>query len=403
MFPSHLISKAYAVGLALLAFGATYWPSQLGTLAASPGVLIITACVLILPFTRTYRSPIGIRLKLKGILWFAVGSSFLSVALFGWSTVFAYKFFSLALLSIIWVSPLLMFDLLDIEHVKKAIASALLICLFAFISSDLFPGSLPGFMTNFIFGSEYAEVGDMRARGFMEESSHFATFVARFSMIYYVIWESKRPYKGTRLISILSLLAFGLVVLGSKGAVAGIVAAMLATSLGRKQLPYLLVVAPIAGWVAMTQAAALTQDIELFTSTSTRLGMTVTGVVATAVNPLGYGYYGFYGAVQSFGTWTMNWLWGQVPLFFGEMEQIVNDLNAVSLKSTILDFAVVFGWPFIWLMWRVFKNINLRDPRARCVLAYLIITALSTSGHASILFFLGIGVLLKCYPRKMDA
>jgi hypothetical protein len=403
MIPANLLSRLYTMGLALLAFGAFYRPAFLGSLAASPGTLLIAICVMMLPLTRVHRSYASSQLFLKYLLLLGVLTSVGSVWFFGLSGVYAAKFITLGLLALVWLSPLLMLDIMKIEHLRSAVLAALGICLLAFLVSDLMQGLLPDAVRQLIFGGEYAEIKDGRARGFTEEASHFAALLGRFSLIYYLIWEAKRPYSGPRLLLVLGTVAVALVLLGSKGAALSIALAMVAAGASWRHKYLLVLLVPAAGFVIHSQMEALVADWELFSSASTRLGMAVAGLMAIASNPLGYGYYGFYGAVQHFGLASMDWLSGYVPLAFGEMSEIIEELTAVSLKSTLLDLTVTFGWAFLLLLWKVVRLINMKDARARGVLAYMLLTSLSTSGHASITFFLGLAVLIKLYPAARAA
>lgn len=398
MLPAQLLSMAYATGLALLAFSAVYQPQALGPLAASPGMLLIALCTLMLPLTHVRRSRLATFLRVRQLLWLGLATSVLSLGLFGWSALYAAKFVSLAVITLVWLSPLLMLDVLRVAHIRRAAATGIAICLVGYLVSDLFPSALPGFLRQLLFNEIFSDYGDGRARGFTEEPSHFSTLMARLMFIYYVIWEARRPYSGPRLIAVLCGMALALVALGSRGAVAGIVIAILSVSAGRKQLGYLVLLLPLAAWIAASQLDTIIVDVEQFTSTSTRLGMSLTGLAASLLNPLGYGYYGFYGAVQHFGIWSMEWLSARLPLIFTEMADIVEELNNVSTKSTVLDFTMIFGWPFLLLLRRIVKLIDIKDPRARATLVYLAITAFSTSSNLSVIFFLGLVALMKSFP-----
>lgn len=397
------MSAVYSCGIALLAFGAFNRPKALGVLGASPGLLLMTACLVALPFTRIRQTHLAHSLHVRRLLLIGVLGSVLSVGLFGWVPLYASKFLTLFLLAAVWMSPMLLLDVLRISHVLRGVAAALCISLFAFVVSDLLPGAVPEGMRQLIFGGGFDHYADSRARGFTDESSTFATLVARLLLIAYLIWEARRPYKGRRLILFLGGVALVLVVLGSKGAVIGIAVAILAVSAGRKQWRYLLLLLPMAWWIATTQLDAITIDIEEFSSTSTRVGMLATGLLAVLLNPLGYGYYGFYGAVNRFGNLSMDWLSERVPFIWVEMQEIVNEFVNVSTKSTLFDFAILFGWAFLWLLWKIGSQIELRDPRARAVFTYMLITSLSTSANASVLCFLCMVVLLRLYPRGATA
>jgi hypothetical protein len=195
-------------------------------------------------------------------------------------------------------------------------------------------------------------------------------------------------------------LAALLAALGSKGAAVSIAAALLSIIVTRRQLPFFLLLAPMLWSLAVLQFEALTFDLENFTSTSTRLVLSVAALASVAANPLGYGYYGMYGAVQAFGLLASDWLTDHVPLLLTELTEIVEDLANVSTKSTLLDFTVVFGAPFLLLLLSWMRRIDLPDPRARAALVYLILSSLSTSGHESISFFLGLVVLMRLFPAR---
>lgn len=393
----------FSAGIALLPFGAVYWPESLETLAASPGLLLILAAVLLAPLSRPRRMPIFRQLKLKSLLLVPVAGSVVSMAVFGLSPLFASKFLSLGLLSLIWLSPLLLADYLHIRHLRLAVLLGIGICLAGYVISDLFQ-ALPASARDLLFGVAYHETTDARPRGFSEEASQFSATLSRLIIIYFLIQESRKRYSSVRLIGFLCALALLLVALGSKGAVFGIVIAVLSFTLRRRQLPYLLLALPGAWCLASTQFDAISVDIEQFTSTATRLTLLLTGVASTLANPLGWGYYGFYGAIQLFGGWSLVWIGDRLPaLLTLEVRDIIEELNNVSTKSTALDFMMICGWLFIWLMAKIVKAIRFDDPRVRVCCVYVIISSLSTSGHQSVLAFLTFVIMLRLYPRTILA
>lgn len=398
MKPARGLSLLYCSGLAMLPFGAVYWPAGLGALAASPGLLVIAVAVLCLPFIRPGHRPLHRAVKTPMVLGIGIAGSLLSLITFGLSTLYVGKFAALLVLSLVWMSPLLMADVLDLRHVRKAMAAGLIICTAGLLLSDLLPTALPSAVRSAVFGGGMDQYLDDRPRGFTDEPSSYATLVGRMLFIYFLIVEARRRYNALRLMTFLIALAVGLVALGSKGAVVSIALGLLAAGLGRRQWKYLLLLAPASLWVASTQLEAVTVDLEQFTSISTRAGMWLTGLASAAMNPLGYGYYGFYGAIQTFGQWAMGWLGNIFPFRFNEMSEIVDDLINVSTKSTTLDMLMMLGWAFLWLLWKVFKRIDVKDPRARAALTYFLVTSLYTSANASVLFFLGLVVLMRLFP-----
>lgn len=401
--PPNVISLIFATGVALLSLGATYWPAALGTLAASPGVMVILVAILLAPFKRPRQLPVFKRLKLIRLLWIPIAGSAVSLAFFGFNPAYVPKFFSVGLLSLIWLSPLLLADYLNMRHLRNAALVGIGICFFAYVFSDLLR-ALPSELHNLVFGTAFQEVNGNRPRGFAEEPSQFSATFSRLIILYFLIHESRRRYAAKRLIGFLSALAVLLVALGSKGAVAGIAIAVLSFTMGRRQLPYLILVLPAVWWLGMTQMEELTNDIEQFSSTATRVTLFLTGFAATLANPLGWGYYGFYGAIQTFGGWALTWIGDRFPLLLVfEARDIIEELNNVSTKSTPLDFMMTFGWVYVWLMVQIIRLIRFNDPRVRACWVYVMISSLSTSGHLSILTILILAVMLRLYPRTAEA
>jgi hypothetical protein len=334
-------------------------------------------------------------------LSFGLVGSVASFFIFGWSTLYATKFFTLAILTLVWMSPLLMLDILRLQHIKFAAGFGIAFCLLGYFVSDVF-NILPQGVRAIIFQGEYANYEHSRARGFTEEAAHFATLLGRFIFIFYLIWERPRSYSAIRLVSMLCMSAVLLMFMGSKGAVVGVAVAILVVSFRRKQLPYLILLVPVLIWAVSVQIANISMDIEQFTSTATRLILTSAALAASIVNPLGYGFYGFYGAIQTFGNHAIGWF-ADFPLVINEVQEIIDNLTNVSTKSTFLDFILVLGWPFLLMLRRVFLLVEFGDARVQAALAYFFMTSLSTSGGLSISFFLGLFVLLKAYPKKSSS
>lgn len=398
-----VISLLFSTGIALLPFGAVYWPETLGTLAASPGLLLIMAAVLLAPLSAPRRMPIFQQLKLRRLLLIPVAGSVVSIAVFGFNALYAAKFFSVGILSLLWLSPLLLADYLNIRHLRLAAITGIGVCLFGYVLSDLLH-ALPTSVHNLFFGTAFQETNEARPRGLSEEASQFSATFSRLLILYFLIWESKRRYNTARLIIFLLSLALLLVMLGSKGAVVGISIALLSFTMGRRQLPYLVLAVPVAWWLANTQLEAISVDIEQFSSTATRMTLLLTGIFATIANPLGWGYYGFYGAIQNFGGWSLAWIGDRFPaLLLFEARDIIEELNNVSTKSTPLDFMTTFGWMFIWLMVKIIQAVRFDDPRVRACSVYVLISSVWTSGHLSISAFLIFAVLLRLYPRSVWA
>ncbi|MGY2487097.1 hypothetical protein [Cupriavidus sp. CP313] len=401
MVISWLLSIAFSTAIACMAFGAVYRPEALGYLAASPGTLLISCCLPLVLLVRLVegRAHSATSLNAWWLVAYGILASVLSALFIGLSPLFAAKSLTLLVLSAVWLSPLLFFDHLRVRHLRMGLIAALVICAIGYVFHDLFPGSLPGAIRELAFAPGYLETGDLRTRGFMQENSHFATLVGRYAMMVYLLSEMSRRYSAKRQAVFMLLMMVLLGVVGSKGAAISILAAFLFVSLTRRLIPYLIIFAPVVIAVGLQQAEAVAHDLSNFTSGSTRMTLWLAGLAGQVVDPLGYGYYGFYWAVQNHGGWAMNWLGAQLPLNFSEVAEIVESLSNVSTKSTLFDFMLVYGVFFLWMMVALCRRLNLADPRARAAILYFVLTSLASAGHESISFFLGFTVLLIAFPR----
>lgn len=395
------VSVFFSVGFALLAFGAIYWPEFAGTFSASPGVGLITIALIIFFWSKKNRPLMLYKsLKLYYLLWIPILGSIVSFGIFGWNPLFASKFFTLGLLSVIWLAPLMLIDEICIKQIYYASICGFVICLIGYLLSDLNPNLMPEQIHRIVFGGIFADYSDLRPRGFSEEPSQFSTTLSRYLLIIFLIRESIRPYSAWRLVSFLVILAVILGMLGSKGAILSLAIAFISCGLSWGLMPLLVLIIPLGWFYIQPQIESLGADMDLYTSVATRVGLAFAGIVAIAVNPIGYGSYGFYGVVQSFGRWIIDSFIVNTSLNSIEITQIVENLINVSIKTTLLDFGIVFGWAFIFLMFRITGLINMKDLRARTAYIFLLLTALSTSGHLSITFFMGMAILLRLYPSK---
>lgn len=392
---SALITWLLGWGIALQAFGAIYRPEALGFLAASPGVLLLLlAALLALPHALEN----GITLRAWLLLGWGLVASLVAAVAFGWNALYASKVAPLLILSMVWMAPLLCLRALTASMVRKAVTAGIVITLFGYLVSDLLPGLLPGALRGLIFGGGYDVYVDSRPRAFMTETSHFAALIGRYGLILLLIIEAGRRYNGARLMWGVCIVAIGLLLTESKGAPLSLAATLLVMAAGRRGLPYIVLLVPAAWFLVDSQLDAISVDIDNFTSTSTRVGLWLAGAAAMLTNPAGWGYYGFYGAVERFGTWSMDQL-SDLPFLFTELQTIVGELTSVSFKSTLVDFGVVYGWAFWLFLAHVLRRVDLSDLRVRCALAYFVLSGASTAGHESIALFLGLAVLVKFYPR----
>ena len=389
----NVVQGLVALGLSLQALGAVYQPVTLGYLAASPGTpILLIASVLSLFFLR--RGSLAFYAWLM-ILW-GVAASAISIVWFGAETLYVEKTVALLVLTIAWSSPILCIGLLTPKSAMFAASTALAICLVAYVASDVFPDILPAGLKAVIFGGGYGTYIDERPRGFMTETSHFGSIIARYGLVVFLLVERRRPYAASRLLGRSSLLGFALFLVGSKGSILSMAFSLAVASFKRGRLPIILTVVPLALVFASTQVDALGSDFTSFTSTATRTTLFLTSIGAFLSNPFGYGYYGFYPAIHNFGSWALDIVSGS-GLNLREVELIIYNLENVSTKSTITDYAVIFGVTFVLFMITALRRIQLSDPRALFATIFLLSSGLSTSGTESISFFFLLAVLVRFY------
>jgi hypothetical protein len=172
--------------------------------------------------------------------------------------------------------------------------------------------------------------------------------------------------------------------------------------LNRRHLRYTLIAIPLAAWLGVSQLEFLNKDVEEYTSVSTRSTLLIAGLFAILVNPFGWGFYGFYGALQSWGRYAIKIIQNQFDLNLDEVSIIIEELKEVSFKNTFVDFIVAYGWWFIALMLSVIREIKISDPRVKALLALCVANSITTSGHNSVLLFLVLSVAQLMYPGRSE-
>jgi len=384
------INRLFAVGVTLLAFGSIYRPEALGFLAASPGVLFLLVAAL-LSINGHREHPVALR------TWLTLGSGFASSCLaflvFGWNPVFAAKIAPLFLLSLAWFSPLLCLPAIRLRAVRAGLVGGLIVLAVGYLFGDVYPDILSTSVRQLIFGGGYEFYNSDRPRGFMTETSHFALLVGRFGILLILLLEVGRGINLRRFVARVLLLLPFLLLTKSKGMAIALAGTLVMFVISRRTAMYAVFLIPLVWKIAQWQAQLITIDIENFTSTSTRLTLLLAGSASIANNPFGWGYYGFYGAIETYAAWAMDTLSG-FPLLFAEIEFMLDERANYSFKSTMLDFGVLYGLPFVLLLWSISKRIDRTDPRIRFTWIFFLFTTMSTAGHESISFFLGLSIML---------
>lgn len=390
------VAILFGLGIALHSFGAVYKPEALGALAASPSVFFFLPAAL-LSLSKAHEVDVG-RWTILLLIW-GIFASITSLIFFPFNDVYFYKSFSMFVLMFFWISPLICYQHFNLKIMKFSFIAVIIIAAFALIVSDFYPVLLPEFLRSFIFSSDYYIYFDARPRGFATETSSFAAHTVRIALLLFLAYEVGKAPSAWRMFSCFIACALFLLFVGSKGAISSIAIVLIIVTLKPKYMLWLLPVIVVLWLLVTFQIDAISTDLTKFTSTSTRSALLYAGSIATLVNPAGWGYYGFYGTVSYFGPILFDDLW-RMNLNTWELERIVFDLHSVSYKSSLVDYAVVFGWPFIVFIVACLRKTDLSDIRVRAVAVYLLLSGLSTSSNETITLFIGLGFLMRYYPRR---
>lgn len=388
---NNIVSLLFCVGISLSAFGAVYIPNSLGYLAASPGVLFIAVTLFFVPFY--FSAPQNKNIFI--LLGWGCVVSLLGFAIYDYEYIYLKKSFSLLVLNAIWLAPLIWRDCLKLHYLQAGIVVALLISLVGILVIDFY--SIDA-VKELVFSPDFNSSSGGRIRGFMQEPSHLGHIIASTFLLQYLISTADKPVDHRSFVVYLILLSVILYLVGSRGSSISVLIAFVTSLLRRRSWIWLLFFAPLIYVCSVEIVESIGYDIENYTSTATRFTLILASLNALLHNPFGYGYYGFYGCVQEYGRIAIVLVNKYTDFDVTELHDIVENLHNLSTKSTIFDFGLVFGIPFYYFIWRLIKRIDTSDFRVRASLVYFFLSTLSTSGHQSIFFFLGLAVLVRLYP-----
>ena len=393
---SWLISTTFCIALSLLSFGAVYQPIFLGYLAASPGVLFLFIPLFLHIMTFFFeRAKLGFLAK-ESILLVILGVflSVLSGLFFDYQPNFIYKAFSLGILVILWLSPLILSGYIRDDHLLIGLVFGILFC-FIGLLNDIYPTLLPQSLKSLIFSGEYAANESGRWRGFSSEASQFSAILMRFLILGFLIRNFIKKYRPLSFQFFCIFLLFIAIFIASKGAVVSVLVSYFYAIGTRRHFFSLIITAMLFILLFLpSMISYFFYDLENFSSIGTRVVLVVTVLWSILRNPLGYGFYGFYPGFNVFGQDVLS-LVDSSPLMLNEVNDIIINLTALSSKSTLLDFLMIFGVFFIFFIYRLLKFVNLKDPRSRFALGFFLLSGLYTSGHDSILMFLGLLILYR--------
>lgn len=396
---NNLLKNILSFCFFLLIFGCIYQPKSLGYVASSPGSLLILLLSPFLFLKLIFSRKLNIHSKLSlAIIIYGLINSIISLLIFGDTSFFFYKTGSLLLLSIVWLSPILFIDYIDLKLIKKYILLSIVI-MFLSILFNYFGYS---FENSILFSDDYKYTTN-RPRGFSSESSTFSVILIRYILIYYLIINYNK-IKYSNFFYFLIILIFLSLFLESKGATLSILLASFFILFYkfkiRNLVPIILVL--IAGIIAtLITSEVILAQLDDTTTVPTRIGLIFVSVIAFVYNPFGYGYYGFYPALNLFGIDIINLL-NVYNANTTELNDILINFNNMSSKSTLFDSLVIYGIFFIIFIVKILKDIAPKDDITVFILAYLLFSSLTTSANESISFYLVLACLLKKRHLKND-
>ena len=344
----------FLVGLAIIStpFGAMYWEPSLGYYASTPANLFCTFASLLgfLKILLHLNPSINRRIEVSALkLWsFGFVTSLISLVFFGYNQLYIYKILSLSLLYFTWFSPLICYSAINVSMLKIPLLTSIFIMFVGFILVDVAQLNL-GLIQIFI-SPDFLNKSNDGVVGFMQEPSHFTTALGLLIFSFYLVSRSSHNITNRSFYFFIIFLSIVMISLDSKGAAFSLALSLvLSQKLKIKNLIYFLIITPIVYLAISTKLPEIMADIEMFSSVATRTTLFVLGLFGGIINPLGWGYYGYYGVFQEFGPFIYS-LTISKSFILDEFIETITYLISVSTKSSFLDLFILYGWGFIYFI-----------------------------------------------------
>jgi hypothetical protein len=401
----------FLIGVGLLPFSAWYRPDSLGYFASTPASFFILSSLIFFTFERKSFVP-------SYLFYLFVLATFMSIGgffVFGYDGFYLEKSIKLFILSLLWLSPLLYQRCFSVEIIQKLWYWYLLVNIAGIFLYDLNLVPFADSIKPFFFSSKYLYLPDLRPRAFTQEASHLSFILSISFLGAYLCITRNIVRKGWRYISLLIpvalLSALGLFI-GSKFLIAIPVFSLLFTLLVKSNsrlswislFIFIILFAPFAIRIFPELNSSLLQDIYYFSSFATRLCVSLAGFFAAFINPLGFGFYGFYPALSEIALNLVHLILRFSPsssiLNLNEVLIIMSEYSNVSTKSILLDFGVVFGFPFYYFLFVFVRKINFSSMIAVYSFSVIILGSLFVSGFQSIIFFIALINLRILFPAR---
>jgi hypothetical protein len=274
------------------------------------------------------------------------------LALFGTrshGTSLIFKSFNLSILTGLLILPVPFLDF-GTERIARYVRNAFLVAVAGVVLADIL--KLEFLASSLLL--HFHENRNMRPRGFSLESSTLAVTIITLGLLaahFSRSWLGKVSFLLTAvLVTLYSASKGGLIILF-------IVAAIFIFSARHIRLwpkiALTLSLVVLSYFAVGVLQRNFLDDLDLYTSTSTRAGLVTTSIVTFIHNPLGVGFSGFLPAVDRYAPDAVDFLNRTIPgtLNFAEILSYVGadtDMN-ISTKTLLFDNLLYFGLPFLIL------------------------------------------------------
>lgn len=393
----NLVTSLIAMGIIFTPLGALYWSTSLGYYSSTPANLFcsLASLVGVLKIFLNLQPSLGqvIKVNVLKIWFFGFITSLISLIFLGYNELYIYKTLSLSLLYLTWFSPLICYSEINVSKLKIPLLISILIMIVGILCVDLkfFNSSI----VELFISPDFYNIDTDSIAGFMEEPSHFASTFGLLICSFYLVSKHNRIVTNRSFIFFIIFLSIVLIFLDSKGAVFSIVFSLVfSQKLKIKNLIYFLIVIPIVYIGIAAKLPLIVSDIETFSSVATRTTFFVLGVFAGITNPLGWGYYGYYGVFQNLGPTVLSLAISE-SLILNEVYETITNLTNVSTKSSFLDLFILYGWGFIYIIYKGLDLLNTKDLITRFGLLFIFFTSLYTAGNQLYLDLLLLSLLFK--------
>jgi hypothetical protein len=103
--------------------------------------------------------------------------------------------------------------------------------------------------------------------------------------------------------------------------------------------------------------------------------------------------------MNAFGTRVISFFEGGI-VDTAEAASILIEFEALSSKSSVLDFMYVFGMPFLIVLARSLRRMDVSQAEIRFALCFIVLTSLFSSGHETIFLFAGLLAMEEKAPHN---